>query len=426
MKKVLIITPYFPPTNGADMQRVRMSLPYFNDFGWDAEVVTVNQIHSDLNKDGLLKYSIPNTSKVHLVEALPKKLTKKFGLGSIALRSMPYYRSFVNTLLKENKFDLIYFSTTQFPLCILGRYWKRKFNVPYVIDMQDPWHSDYYLDKPKEQRPPKFFITYRLNKFLESVAMKSVGGLISVSEAYITQLKGRYVHLASTPSAVITFGYFEKDFEIAKKHQEHIKTILKLNPEHINLLYIGRGGYDMQPAIKILFKALKKALATNYNKFNLLRFHFFGTSYAPANTGTPTFLPVAENIGVKQYVTEDTNRVSFYETIKALQLADALIMPGSNDSRYTASKLYPYVLAKKPLLGIFHRESSAFKILKTYKAGVVVDIDDETRAIDETYTFLELLVNKQIPVSTEWSSFNTFNAKAMTEKQCDLFDKVIC
>ena len=33
MKRLLIISPNFPPLNAADMQRVRMSLPYFKDFG---------------------------------------------------------------------------------------------------------------------------------------------------------------------------------------------------------------------------------------------------------------------------------------------------------------------------------------------------------------------------------------------------------
>lgn len=40
MKRVLIISPHFPPINAPDMQRVRMSLPYYKDMGWGVPIVT--------------------------------------------------------------------------------------------------------------------------------------------------------------------------------------------------------------------------------------------------------------------------------------------------------------------------------------------------------------------------------------------------
>ena len=59
LKRVLIISPYFPPSNAADMQRIRMSLPYFGNYGWEAEVVTVDPKFSDMVKDDLLLESVP-------------------------------------------------------------------------------------------------------------------------------------------------------------------------------------------------------------------------------------------------------------------------------------------------------------------------------------------------------------------------------
>ncbi len=198
------------------MQRVRMSLPYFKQFGWEAEVVTVDPPYADLPTDKLLSQSIPGDIKVHYVKALNKNITSKLGLGSIALRSLYYYRSTVNQLLKEKKHDLIYFSTTQFAVCILGAYWGKKFDIPYVIDMQDPWHSDYYKDKSKDQQPPKYWFSYRLNKFLEPIALKNASGLISVSEKYIEDLKLRYSEIEQIPTAIIPFGAFETDIKIAR------------------------------------------------------------------------------------------------------------------------------------------------------------------------------------------------------------------
>ncbi|MFD2145589.1 hypothetical protein [Mucilaginibacter antarcticus] len=189
MKKVLIISPYFPPSNTPDMQRVRMSLPYFKQFGWEAEVVVVDSHYTDLQKDELLIQTIPVDIKIHTVKALNKSWTAKLGFGNIAFRSYAAYKQKVNELLGKEKFDLVYFSTTQFAICTLGAYWKKRFGIPYVIDMQDPWHSDYYRDKPKHQQPPKYWLSYRINKYLEPKAMLQVDGLISVSESYISVLK---------------------------------------------------------------------------------------------------------------------------------------------------------------------------------------------------------------------------------------------
>src|ERR1700744_3973977 len=128
------------------MQRVRTSLPYFKEFGWDATVVTVDEKYSDMTKDDLLLLSIPEVIKLYKVRSLNKKLTSKIGLGSLALRSPWFYRQQVNALLRKGKYDLIYFSTTQFMICALGAYWKKRFGIPYVIDMQDPWYSTHYKD----------------------------------------------------------------------------------------------------------------------------------------------------------------------------------------------------------------------------------------------------------------------------------------
>src|SRR4051794_36292253 len=209
------------------MQRVRMSLPFFSEFGFNAEVVCVDTKYADIVKDELLLTSVPLGIMIHKVKAFSKKWTSKIGLGSIALRSLYFYNKKVKALLRSKKYDLIYFSTTQFPVCILGRYWKRKYKVPYVIDMQDPWHSDYYQNKPKHERPPKYWFSYRLNKFLEPLAMKKVDGLIAVPKAYNITLKERYPSIKCIPAVTITFGAFKHDFETLRKKQEITSAVEK-------------------------------------------------------------------------------------------------------------------------------------------------------------------------------------------------------
>jgi hypothetical protein len=422
VKRVLIISPYFPPSNAADMQRIRMSLPYFAECGWQAEVVTVDERHSDMVKDEVLMDSLPADLKIHKVKALSKKVTSRFGLGSLALRSFWFYRQKVNQLLTASKFDLIYFSTTQFPVCVLGAYWKKRFGVPYVIDMQDPWHSEYYRDKPKDQRPPKYWFSYRLNKYLEPIAMKAVGGLISVSESYIADLKTRYPELASIPSSVIPFGYFEPDMGIASQNLDKFNNLL--STDHINLVYVGRGGMDMQKAITPVFVVLKQFIETHPD--TRLKLYFVGTSYALTGAGTPTISPLAKQLGIEDYVVEMTDRISYYHTLITLQQADALFIPGSDDPKYTASKIYPYLLAKKPLLAIFNPDSPAVTTLRLCGAQYVYGYDATADLAKGLHEFFNKLTQHSFaPATYNTQQLEQFSALRMTAKQCLLFNQTL-
>jgi hypothetical protein len=406
------------------MQRVRMSLPYFAAFGWDAEVMVVDEVYSEMLKDDLLLQSIPADIIIHKVKAFNKKWTAKLGLGSLALRSIWYYRKKVNQLLTEGKFDLIYFSTTQFPVSVLGAYWKKRFGVPYVIDMQDPWHSDYYQDKPKEQQPPKYWFSYRLNKYLEPIAMKKVNGLISVSENYITTLKSRYPQIKNIPAATITFGAYKPDLKIVADKQQNFRPLL--NTAFKNIVYIGRGGADMHKAVAVLFKTLKKCIDTDPALFSKLRFYFIGTSYAPAGQGIPTIMPLAKEYRVESNVVEITDRISYYHTLLTLQQADALFIPGSDDPNYTASKIYPYLLTQKPLLAIFNRQSSVVNVLEQCtRNALVLTIPGNDVTYGKLYTFLTAWANGDMQNIQLTDAFENYSARLLTMQQVALFNQVL-
>lgn len=421
MKKILIISPYFAPANAADMQRIRMSLPYFMDMGWEAEVVSCDPKYYEGSIDELLLESIPKSTKIHYVSAFNKKYTSKIGLGSLALRSIWFYKRKVNQLLRKGHFDLIYFSTTEFPICILGAYWKKKFQVPYVIDMQDPWHTDYYENKQKNERPPKYWFSYRLNKYLEPIAMRKVDGLIAVSGQYNRDLIKRYA--LNVPYTTITFGAFEEDIEIAKTNLNKYPSVLKRKGK-IEVGYIGRGGYDMQDAVCILFQVFAKALKEDYKYFDQFYFNFIGTSYAPSGQGKKTIAPLADQLKLGNYINEDPDRIPFYQAINTLADMDILFICGSNDEKYTASKIYPYLLLEKPLLAIFHENSSVVEILRKCSNATVVTFQesDETKE-KKIKSFLQQFTEVKYKLNRE--NFFPYTAKEMTKRQCILFDRAI-
>src|SRR5439155_23896475 len=125
-------------------QRVRMALAHFKKCGWEPVVLAVAPQFSENSRDESLLATIPNDVEVHRVKALPAGLTRAFGIGNLALRSLPYLRSKGNWLLSNRRFDLMFFSTSVFPVMSLGPVWRKRFGVPYLLDFQDPWLTNYY------------------------------------------------------------------------------------------------------------------------------------------------------------------------------------------------------------------------------------------------------------------------------------------
>lgn len=428
MKKVLIISPHFPPTNAADMHRVRHSLPYFKQFGWTPEVIAVYPEYVEAKMDDLLTKTIPEDIKIYKVHAYDTAKTRKFGLGSLSMRSFFQFRKQGNELLKSGEFDLVYFTTTAFHVMALGRYWKKKFGVPFILDIQDPWRNDFYLDKPKSQRPPKFQISYNIDKYLEMYTMKKVDGIISVSQGYVDTFMDRYPYLKPEQFKVIPFAYSLIDFKVMEENIHD--TNVKIDEKKINIVYVGRGGHDMKLASECFFKALKNVVDADPSARDKIHCLFVGTSYAPDGKGQRTLTPAAEQLGIGDMATEISDRVSFFETLFLLKKAQAFFVPGSTDTSYTASKIYQYVLAERPMLAIFYKGSSIVSILKKAETGTVVTFDDSMKITEEMVTqcetfFRQLLTKKEYLATYNKDFFKEYSAETMTKNQVDFFNKIL-
>jgi len=428
MKRVLIVSPRFPPINAPDLHRVRHSLPYFEEMGWEAEVLRVDPDRVERNRDPLLVRTLPDDATVRTAGALDSDWTRLVGLGSLALRSLPFYWWQGSRRLAEGDVDLVYFSTTAFPVMILGRYWKQRYGVPYVIDMQDPWHTDYYVGKPPEEQPPKFWFSYRLDKYLEPVAMRGVDGILSVSQGYCDTLRDRYENITGDMCHVIPFGASDVDFDVMEESDVE-QPFVEPNGETIDVVYAGRGGHDMAKAARGLFGALRMGRENQPSLFGQVHMHFVGTSYAPAGEGEKTLEPIAKECGVGDAVTEHTDRIPYFQSFRLLRDADHLVVPGSDNPDYTASKLYPYILSRRPVLAVFDEHSSVVDILRRTGAGKALTFNEETvgdelaRRIFDAWT--QILKRLPYTPDADWDAFQPYTAEEMTRRQVEVFDRVM-
>ena len=425
MRKVLIVSPHFPPVNAPDMQRVRLSLRYFSNFGWNPTVLTVDPQYVEGATDPLLLDTIPSAIRVERASALPAKWTRRVGIGDLGTRSFWFLKRAGDAILAQGHTDLVYFSTTIFTSMALGPIWKKRFGTPFVLDMQDPWATDYYRDRPKAQRPPKYWIADRVHRTLEPWTMKQADGIVAVSDAYIQTLQRRYPRLHEVPTQTLTFGASPDDLDFVRANPQE-NRFFNPNDGLIHGVYVGRGGTDMAAAVEVLLASLKAGLQKNPERFSKVRLHFVGTSYAPDQRAVKTIEPLAERFGVAQYVQESTHRIPYFEALQLLLDADFLVVPGSDDPQYTASKIYPYILSQKPMLALFKETSSVCDVLRRTRAGVLIPVTSNGAGDQElAYAQWEALLTRLpfIP-AIHWDAFRPYLAEELTRQQCELFNAV--
>ena len=429
VKRVLIVSPRFAPSNAADSHRVRQSLPYYREAGWEPVVLAVEPEEVAAPQDPLLLDTFPDDIEVVRVGAVPRNWTERVGIGNLEARAFWPLARAGSRLLRERAFDMVFFSTTAMAFAALGPYWKKRFGVPFVLDFQDPWLSDYY-HRPGAPSPPGGAAKYGLVQFgakrLEPYVLRHAAHALSVSPAYPDMLQERYSWLEPDRFTVLPFGASGHDLEV-------LRTARVANPffdaadglEH--WAYVGRAGGDMAPALNGLFQALAAARRTNPARYDRVRLHFLGTSYAEGDRAEKSVEPIAAQHGVSDLVRERPHRIPYFQTLQVLMDADALVLPGSDDPAYTASKLYPYIQARRPLLAVFHESSSVVDVIRRTRAGVVVPFASDEPSAELSQRLLRAWFDHPLPsVETDWDKFQLHTARHMTSSIADVFDSALC
>lgn len=430
--RLLIVSPHFPPTNAADHQRVRMALPYLRDLGWEPEVFAVAADAVLAPIDPFLEETIPSNVRVERVRGVSPAWSFLPGFGSLAYRCRAELGRALHrrlAALESPTVDtLVYFSTTQFPVHTLIPGIVRRFGVRVAMDYQDPWVNDYYAQNPQITPPGgrlKFALAHRLAAQHERRVVPHVAGFTTVSARYQTDLQKRYVALRNKPFLVLPFGAAKADFEALPRANVRQRQFDPADGcQH--WVYVGRGGPDMAFALKAFFAAFRQAMARDHS-LRSVRLHFIGTDYAAHARARASIVPIAAESGVAEWVDESPHRIPYSEALRCLLDAHALIVPGSDDPGYTASKLYPYILASKPMLAIFRRESSVADVIAETKCAEVATFDAETpldrlvESIDQRW-FLSKAY--RLPPRTIWPAFHPYSAEAMTRRLSDFLKRI--
>ncbi len=428
MKTVLVAGPDFVPSSMPPALRIRFLVRHLPEFGWQPLVLSVDPRYYEHPSDPENERLLPEGLEVVRTPAWPAAWSRKLGAGDLGLRSMRQQWKAIQDICRRRRIDLLFLPVPPYPTMVLGRLAYERFHLPYVVDYIDPWVSDYYWKVPRSQRPPKWVLAHYMAKALEPFAVRHVGHITGVSKGTTDSVVQRYRWLDENDATEIPYGGEPADFEYLRRNPRPNQVFAR-GDGLVHLSYVGACIPGMHATVRALFAAIRHGLTESPQIFGRLRVHMVGTTYSP--TPTEQALPMAREMGVEAVVTEWPARLAYLDALQVLLDSDALVVIGSDAPHYTASKLFPYILAQKPLLAIFHEESSVVRIAGETRAGHVVTFDHSGRppasGVPEIRAWLEALltVPGELRPDTDWSAFEAYTTRAMSKRLAAVFDRAL-
>ncbi len=365
MRRVLMVTPHFPPDSSAASHRVRLLAPHLPEAGWSPTIVTLEPSAYEGRLDRDLEALVPPGLEIVRVPAWPYNMTRRVGLGDLGLRAFSGLRRACRRLLARERFDALFITIYPVYPALLGAGLKAEFGVPFVLDYQDPWVGAWgeSVGGGVNGRPDwKSRASRTLGMWLEPRAVGAADALVAVSQGTLDGIIERMPAAARLPHGVIPLGFEPDDFESLRRRSP---DVARFDPSDglVHLCYVGTllpTGID---TLRLLLRALERARHED-PAAGRLRLHFFGTSNQSV-ADRDRVLPIARECGVAESVTEAPGRLDYLDALSVLTQASAILLLGTSERHYTASKLYPALLAKRPILALFYEASSVVSILRS-------------------------------------------------------------
>lgn len=430
-RRVVIVAPDFTPSGQPPALRARFFANHLVEQGWHVTVITADTGAYDWPVDPENEELVSDSVEVIRTSTLPLTWTRRVGIGDIGLRSLFQQWQALRRLCRSGQVDAVFISISPFFTAVLGRLVWQEWKIPYVIDYIDPWVNDFYLTQPVALRPGrrKWILAHRLAGLLEPLALKHVAGLTAVSQGTIDGITRRYAWLRGVPIAEIPYGAESGDFAHIRQYPRR-NVVFDPHDGCMHVSYLGTVGAGMRGTVRAVFQAVRAGLDQYPEQFEALRLHFVGTTYAPGPQAEPQILDMAAECGVTAVVREHPARISYLDTLQTLTDSHGLVVVGSQEPHYTASKLFPYILAERPLIAVTHEASSVVNIMRESMAGEVITFSEDHPAVSKSGEIMEALrglltVGPAWRPTTRWDVFERYTTATMTRILAGVLDCAI-
>jgi galactitol-specific phosphotransferase system IIB component len=404
MKKVLIITYYWPPAGGPGVQRWLKFVKYLPDYNIQPIVYIPENPTYPIIDEGLVnevsKQAIILKNKIiepyQLASVFSKKNTKGISSGIIPNQKK---QSFIQKLLllvrgnlfipdarilwvkpsvkylekyiTENNIDTIITSGPPHSLHLIGLKLKQNLSIKWFADFRDPWttigyHSALKLSSYAEKK----------HKNLERKVLNTADTIIVTSKTTKTEFQA----ITSKPIEVITNGY---DVENISK---------QVLDEKFTLAHIGSFLSDRNPMI--LWESLSELVAENEKFANLFQLKLIGKV-------SQEILDTIHAFNLNSYI-NNLGYVSHKEAVEHQKKSQILLLI-EIDSPETKSiipgKLFEYMVSERPIIAIGPKGSDFAEIITNTNTGVFFTYDEKEKLKKLILSYFELYLIKKLIVS---------------------------
>jgi len=365
VRNIAIVSPHFPPSTLAGVHRARHLAKHLANAGWTPIVLCVDPVHHEELLDPALAALVPEEIEVLKTGALPARFTRPFGIGDIGLRSWAFLRQTLMRLLTTRRIGAVLITGSPYYPMMFAPVIKRRFGVPVVLDFQDPWVSTWGASQPAFS---KAGLMHRLAVALEPHALRGADFITSVSETQNVAMAARYSWLDAERMAAIPIGGDPDDF-MSLRDVLPMQELLDDEPDCFHLSYVGTFLPRAGALVRTLFRAFVRLRSTKPALAARIRLNFVGTSNQPNDVLTCRVRPIAEAEGVADVVREIPQRLPYSRALGWLARSRGVLLIGSDEPHYTASKIYPALMSGRPFVSLFHRASSTHAILAAAGGG---------------------------------------------------------
>jgi len=421
VKKVLIITYYWPPAGGSGVQRWLKFTKYLPKYNWQPIIYTPENPYFEVKDQALLNDIPPEAEicKTPIWEPYALK-DKLFGKGSksqsagvitnkkslknkvlnwvrgnvfIPDPKIYWVKPSIKVLLKkilEEDIDHIVTTGPPHSMHLIGLGLKKAMpNLKWIADFRDPWSELDLLNEFQLSNSSR-----KKHKDLEREVLQTADVTLSVSETWVEDLK----RLGGNRVELITNGYDTTDFELKPKTND--KFIIG----HYGLLNHLRNPRN-------LWKALADLCEENAEFNAKLKIHLSG------NIDVEVLAEIESYSCLKGKV-KQLGYLSHVQVLEQYNQADVLLLLLFNSKSGIGNypgKIFEYFAAKKAILAFGPLSSDAERLIENTNRGKYFSYDDTNLKIDISDLFNN-------PNNFDFENMESFSREKLTYDLANLLN----